>query len=93
MAKEKNDTYEVIKVISALGLGFETGSVLKNLVAAQNTENGDQELEKLKKAQFYLSARISNIETERKRAGWRKVKKTARKKKPATAGATAEQEA
>lgn len=92
MAKQKTahiqGVYESIKIISALGLGFETGSVLKNIISAQKAESQEEELEELKKAQFYLNARISNIETEQKRAGWRKTKKTARKKAPAVISST-----
>lgn len=89
MAEKKNDTYETIKIINALGLGFETGSVLKNIVAAQQAETQEVELEELKKAKYYLDARITNIETEQKRAGWRKTKKVARKRGPKALPATA----
>ena len=76
MSELKKDVYEPIRVINAWGLGFELGNVVKNIAAV----NEDNELEELKKAQYYLEARINHIETERKRESWRKNKKNARKK-------------
>jgi hypothetical protein len=55
-------TYEAIKVIEAWGLGFNLGNAAKYICRAG--KKGD-ELEDLKKAQFYLNRQIANLEKAR----------------------------
>lgn len=52
-------TYEAIKVIEAWGLDFHLGNAVKYICRAG--KKGD-EIEDLKKAQFYLARRIANLE-------------------------------
>ena len=55
-------TYEVIKVITAWGLGFDLGNVTK-YVARAGKKDPAKELEDLRKARFYLDHRITQLET------------------------------
>ena len=54
-------TYEVIKVITAWGLGFDLGNVTK-YVARAGKKDPTKELEDLRKARFYLEHRINQLE-------------------------------
>lgn len=54
-------TYEVIKVITAWGLGFDLGNVTK-YVARAGKKDPAKELEDLRKARFYLNHRITQLE-------------------------------
>lgn len=54
-------TYEVIKVITAWGLGFDLGNVTK-YVARAGKKDPTKELEDLRKARFYLDHRINQLE-------------------------------
>ena len=54
-------TYEVIKVITAWGLGFDLGNVTK-YVARAGKKDPAKELEDLRKASFYLNHRITQLE-------------------------------
>ena len=54
-------TYEAIKVITAWGLGFDLGNVTK-YVARAGKKDPSKELEDLRKARFYLSHRITQLE-------------------------------
>ena len=54
-------TYEVIKVITAWGLGFDLGNVTK-YVARAGKKDPTKELEDLRKARFYLDHRIKQLE-------------------------------
>lgn len=54
-------TYEVIKVITAWGLGFDLGNVTK-YVARAGKKDPSKELEDLRKARFYLNHRINTLE-------------------------------
>ena len=54
-------TYEVIKVITAWGLGFDLGNVTK-YVARAGKKDPTKELEDLRKARFYLNHRINQLE-------------------------------
>jgi len=54
-------TYEAIKVINAWGLGFSLGNVIKYISRA-GRKNSSNELEDLKKAQWYLNSVIKDLE-------------------------------
>lgn len=54
-------TYEVIKAITAWGLGFDLGNVTK-YVARAGKKDPTKELEDLRKARFYLDHRINQLE-------------------------------
>lgn len=56
-------TYEVIKVITAWGLGFDLGNVTK-YVARAGKKDPAKELEDLRKARFYLNHRITQLEQQ-----------------------------
>lgn len=55
----KENAYEAIKVIEAHNLGFHLGNVVKYVLRSDKKENM---LEDLKKAQWYLSREIENLE-------------------------------
>jgi hypothetical protein len=55
----EDNTYEAIKIIEALGLGFCLGNTMKYLVRAGKKGNA---LEDLKKARWYLSREINRME-------------------------------
>lgn len=56
-----DDPYEAIKVITAWGLNFDLGSVLKYVKRAGRKFRAS-EIEDLKKAQFYLDHHIKQVE-------------------------------
>lgn len=56
-----DNPYEAIKVITAWKLGFKLGTVLKYICRAGKKPN-EPELDDLKKARFYLDARIAELE-------------------------------
>lgn len=58
--------YEAIKVISAWGLNFNLGSVLKYICRAGKKPN-EPELDDLRKARFYLDAQIKHLEKQGQR--------------------------
>ena len=57
----KDNPYEAIKIIEALGLGFCLGNTLKYIARAGKKED---RLRDLKKAMWYLNREISNIESK-----------------------------
>jgi hypothetical protein len=56
-----DNTYEAIKVIEHYNLDFHLGNVLKYILRADKKGN---ELEDLKKAQWYLNRKIDYIENK-----------------------------
>jgi hypothetical protein len=56
-----DNTYEAIKVIEHYSLDFHLGNVLKYILRADKKGN---ELEDLKKAQWYLNRKIDYIENK-----------------------------
>ena len=73
MAKEKEQVkhpehyggeenlYEVIKVIEAWDLDFQLGNTVK-YIARAGKKNAETDLEDLKKARWYLTRKINNLE-------------------------------
>lgn len=59
----KDDPYEVVKVIRAWGLNFQTGNALK-YIARAGKKDKSKHLEDLQKAITYLQIEASNIEQE-----------------------------
>jgi hypothetical protein len=55
-------TYEAIKVIEAWGLGFHLGNAVK-YIARAGKKPGAEELEDLKKSQWYLDRQIRLLES------------------------------
>ena len=55
--------YEAIKVIEAWELGFHIGNAVKYIARAGKKGGPGQEFEDLKKAQWYISRRIRQLET------------------------------
>lgn len=58
---DKDDPYEVIKVIEAWGLGFHLGNVMKYCARA-GKKQGEDPVKGLKKALFYLRRKIERLE-------------------------------
>ena len=58
----ENNPYEAIKVIEAWGLGFSLGNCVKYIARAGKK---DDRLTDLKKAMWYLSREIQNLEIGR----------------------------
>ena len=59
----KPGTYEVINVIEAYNLGFHLGNVVKYVLRAGN-KPGEETLDDLKKAQWYLNRKIESLDPE-----------------------------
>lgn len=59
----KDNPYEAIKIIEALGLGFNLGNCLKYLARAGRKPGADT-LEDLKKAAWYLNREIATQQKE-----------------------------
>lgn len=57
----KNNEYEAIKVIEVWNLDFHLGNTVKYISRA-GKKDPNKEIEDLKKALFYLSRRIENLE-------------------------------
>ena len=55
----RDNPYEAIKIIEALGLGFHIGNCIKYLVRADHKGNA---LEDCRKARWYLDRHIQNLE-------------------------------
>jgi hypothetical protein len=55
----EDNTYEVIKVIDAWGLGFSLGNAVKYISRA-GKKNPEKEIEDLKKAVWYIEHYIKN---------------------------------
>lgn len=58
-----SDPYEAIKIIEAKKLGFHLGNVIKYVLRA-GIKDKTKTIEDLKKAQWYLSRHIENLENE-----------------------------
>ena len=58
----KENSYEVIKVLRAWGLGFNLGNTVKYISRAGKKYGDTKLLEDLKKARFYLDYEISRLE-------------------------------
>lgn len=59
-----DNTYEVIKVIDAWGLGFSLGNTVK-YIARAGKKDPKKELEDLKKAAWYLNHEIEKLEKQK----------------------------
>lgn len=57
-----DNPYEAIKIIEALGLGFNLGNAIKHIARAEHKHNTLQDLEK---AKWYLSREIDNLKSSR----------------------------
>lgn len=55
----KDNPYEVIKIIEHYNLGFHLGNVIKYVLRKGKK---DDDLQELKKAQWYLNREIENLE-------------------------------
>lgn len=55
-----DNTYEVIKVIEAWGLGFHLGNTIK-YIARAGKKNPDALIEDLQKARWYLDRKIAEL--------------------------------
>ena len=61
----EDNTYEVIKVIDAWGLGFSLGNTVK-YIARAGKKDPKKELEDLKKAAWYLNHESEKLEKQKK---------------------------
>ena len=59
-----SNTYEVIKVIEALGMDFHLGNTFK-YIARAGKKGTDKEIQDLKKALWYLERKIQLLESNR----------------------------